>query len=174
MTRGGSLRGRRPAGVTVSSMSWKRRASRSGAPERAGPRIGQRRDRAEAGTLPRRNRRTINGDASTQALNKLSSSEAAAAFGVDRRVVQLEVVIEGGLIRLRKLTAMDVDVGRGLDLLFGHFHLEIVGTDLHATERHEGQMTADEAFLDRGKLRYIGLDIDVDILQLADLLAVDV
>ena len=61
------------------------------------------------------------------------SSEAAAAFGVDRRVVQLEVVIEGGLIRLRKLTAMDVDVGCRMDLLLGHLYLKVVGTDLDSS-----------------------------------------
>jgi hypothetical protein len=33
---------------------------------------------------------------------------------------------------------------------------------------------ADEAFLDGGELRLVGLDVDVDVLELADLLAIEI
>ncbi len=69
---------------------------------------------------------------------------------------------------------MNLNVGCRLDLLLRDSHLEVVGTDLDYTQRHKGQMPTDEALLDRAELRFIGLDIDVHILQLADLLTVDI
>ena len=59
---------------------------------------------------------------------------------------------------------MQIDVGCRVNLFFGHCDLEVVGADLDPAERHEGEMTADDAFLDRGELRYVGLDVDIDVL----------
>src|ERR1039458_4202685 len=67
---------------------------------------------------------------------------------------------------------MHLDVGRRPDLLFGHCDVEVIGTDMKSGERYEGQVTVDEAFLDRDELRLVGLDVHVDVLQLADLLAI--
>jgi hypothetical protein len=67
-----------------------------------------------------------------------------------------------------------LDVGRVLDLLPGDSRFEALGPDLDSTERHKGQVATDEALLDGRELRLVGLDVDVDVLQLADLLAVAV
>jgi hypothetical protein len=42
------------------------------------------------------------------------------------------------------------------------------------TERHESQVASDQALLDGRELRRVGFDVDVDVLELADLLAVAV
>jgi hypothetical protein len=55
---------------------------------------------------------------------------------------------------------MKVDVGRRLHLLLGHLDLEIVGTYSNSAKRHKGLVASDEALFDRGKLRYVGLDVD--------------
>ena len=60
------------------------------------------------------------------------------------------------------------------DPLLGHLDLKIIGTYLNAAQRYERQVTADEALFDGSELRLISFDIDVNILQLADLLAVTV
>src|SRR5579871_2494358 len=86
-----------------------------------------------------------------------AAGEPSAALGVDRRVVQIEMVIEGGLVRLGQLFPMQLDLGRGADLLLRHRDLQIVGTDLDSAKWHEGQVTADDAFLDRAELRLVGL-----------------
>ena len=101
-----------------------------------------------------------------------SPSETTSAFRVDWRVVHLEVVIERGLVRLGQFLTVHLDVGCSADLLLGHLDLKIVRTDLNAAQRHERQVTTNEALFDGGELRLVVLDIDVDILQLADLLAV--
>jgi hypothetical protein len=98
--------------------------------------------------------------ANTRGAMHSASSETPTALGIDRCVVKLEVVIEGGLIGLSQLAPMEVDVGRGLHLLLGHLDLEIVGTYVNSAKRHKGQVASDEALFDRGKLRYVGLDID--------------
>jgi hypothetical protein len=84
------------------------------------------------------------------------------------------VVIKGRLIRLGQFLAMQLDVGRGPDLLLRHGDLQVFGTDLNAGQRHEGQVAADEALLDGSELRLVGLDVNVDLLKLTDLLAVAV
>jgi NADP-dependent 3-hydroxy acid dehydrogenase YdfG len=45
---------------------------------------------------------------------------------------------------------------------------------LGTAQRHEGQVTADEAFFDRPELGLVGLHVDVHILKLADLVTVAV
>ena len=65
---------------------------------------------------------------------------------------------------------MQLDGGRVFDLLFGHLHLHIVGTDRDPGQRDEGQMAADQALLDGAEYRLIGFDVDVDVLEPADLL----
>src|SRR6478672_8350227 len=87
----------------------------------------------------------VRGDAS-------AASESASALGLGRRVVELVVVIKRGLICLRELLAVLCDVRRGSDLLLAHPYLQVVGAQFDAAQRHEGQMAADEAFLDGGEL----------------------
>jgi hypothetical protein len=41
-------------------------------------------------------------------------------------------------------------------------------------QRNEGQVAADQAFLDRAEHRLVGFDIDVDVLEFADLFSVAV
>jgi len=67
-----------------------------------------------------------------------------------------------------------LDFWRRPNLFLGRGDPEIIGTDLACGRWDERQMTADKAFLDRGELRLVCLDVDVDvdILQLADVLAV--
>jgi len=72
------------------------------------------------------------------------------------------VVVESGLVCLRQLFAMQLDVGRGPDLVLRHGDLQVFGTDLNAGQRHEGQVAADEALLDGSELRLVGLDVNVD------------
>src|SRR4051812_42840792 len=100
--------------------------------------------------------------------------ESASALGVGRGVVELVVVIEGRLVRLRELLAVLGDIRRGLDLLLGNRYLQFIRTDLDPAQRHEGQVATDEALLDSAELGLVVLDVDVDVLQLADLLAVTV
>src|SRR6478609_5331824 len=69
---------------------------------------------------------------------------------------------------------MLLDIRRRLDLLPGDRDLQLVGADLDPTEWHEGQMATDKALLDGRELGLVGLDVDVDILELADLLAVEI
>src|SRR6185312_3486774 len=101
-----------------------------------------------------------------------AAGEAASALGVGRGVVQLVVVIERRLVRPGELLAMLLDIGRGLDLLRGRGDLQLIGADLDAAKWYEGQVAADEALLDGRELRLVGLDIDIDILKLADPLPV--
>jgi hypothetical protein len=103
-----------------------------------------------------------------------SGGRAGTALRVGWRVVLFEVVIQGGLVFLRQLLAMHLDVRRRPHLLFGHFDLQVIGTNVDSAQRHESEMAADKAFLHRGKLRLVCLDVNVDILQLADLFAVPI
>jgi hypothetical protein len=64
------------------------------------------------------------------------------------------------------------DVRRVLDLLPGYRHPQVIGADHDAAQGNEGQVPADEPLLDGAELRLVGLDVDVDVLQPADLLAV--
>src|SRR5690349_18949070 len=108
------------------------------------------------------------------ARNASAAGESASALGVWRGVVELVMVVEGRLVRLGELLALLLDVGRGLDLLLGHRHLQPVGTHRDAAQGHEGQVAANEALLDRAELRLVVLDVDVDVLELADLLPLPV
>ena len=67
---------------------------------------------------------------------------------------------------------MHLDIGCCPDRLLGHLHLKIIGTDLNAGKRYKGQVPTDEALFDRAELGLISFDIDVYVLQLADLFAV--
>src|ERR1039458_10220254 len=73
-----------------------------------------------------------------------------------------------------ELLAVLLDVGRVLDLLPGDSRFEALGPDLDSTERHKGQVAADEALLDGRELRLVRLGVDVDVLELAAPLAVAV
>jgi hypothetical protein len=99
-----------------------------------------------------------------------ATGEASSALRVDWSVVQLEVVAEGRLIRLRELIPMHVNVGRTLYLSLRHNDRELVWANLNATERHEGQMAPNDALFDCCELRDIGFDIDIHVLEFADLL----
>src|SRR5689334_5799650 len=69
-----------------------------------------------------------------------AAGESAAALGVRRGVVELEVVVERGLVRLRELFAAELDVRRSLYLLSADRHAKLVGADRDPSERHEGEM----------------------------------
>jgi hypothetical protein len=70
---------------------------------------------------------------------------------------------------------MQLDVGHRLNLLLGRFHLRVIGTDVKAAKWDEGQVAVEKGpFLDGGKLRLVGLDVDIGILKAADLLPVAV
>jgi len=60
-----------------------------------------------------------------------------------------------------------LDVGCVFDPRSGDRDLQLVGADLGPAKRDERQVGADEAFLNGGELRLIGLDVDVDVLELA-------
>jgi hypothetical protein len=53
----------------------------------------------------------------------------------------------------------------------GDCDLQVVGTDLDSAQWYEGEVTADEAFLDGAELRLVGLDVNVDVNRLAGVLA---
>ena len=84
-----------------------------------------------------------------------ATSETTPARGVGRCVVQLEVVVERRLVRLRKLLAMHLNVGRRTDLLLGRRDLQVLRADMDTAQRHEGQVTADEALLNGCELRFV-------------------
>jgi hypothetical protein len=65
-------------------------------------------------------------------------------------------------------------VGAGFDLLLGHRYLRVIGTDRDPAQRHKGQVAADQTFFHGGELRLVVLDVDVDVLQLADPLALTI
>jgi hypothetical protein len=69
---------------------------------------------------------------------------------------------------------MLLDIGRRLNLFPGDRDPQLVGADLDPSKRHERQMAADKALLDGRELGLVSLDIDVDILELADLLAIEI
>jgi len=52
-----------------------------------------------------------------------AASQATATLGTDRRVVQLEVVVQRRLVGLRELLTLQLDVWRRANLLFGYRHL---------------------------------------------------
>src|SRR5579862_2068583 len=109
---------------------------------------------------------------SAAAARASTARESASALGVRRRVVKHEMVVESRLVRLGEILTMELYVGRGLDSRLGHRYLQLVGADRDSAQRHEGQVAADETFLDRAELRLVVFDVDIDVLQLADLLAV--
>src|ERR1700722_18199658 len=82
------------------------------------------------------------------------------------------MVVEGRLVCLGELLTVLLDVRRRFDLLLGHRHLQFIGTDPDPAQRHEGQVTPDEPLLDGGELWLVVLNVDVDVLQLADLLTI--
>jgi hypothetical protein len=51
-----------------------------------------------------------------------------------------------------ELLAVLFDVWRGLDLLFGHRYLQVIGSYRDPAQQHVGQMTADETLVDGGEL----------------------
>src|SRR5436305_951335 len=103
-----------------------------------------------------------------------TAGESASALGVRRCVVEFVVVVERRLVGLRELLPVLFDVRRRLDLLLGDRYLQVIGTDRDPAQRDKGQVAANEALLDGGELRLIVLDVDVDVLQLADPLAITI
>src|ERR1700722_4257276 len=69
---------------------------------------------------------------------------------------------------------MHLDLGCRLDLLLCRRDLQGVWTDPYASQWHKGQMTVNEAFLHSAELGLVCLDVDIDVLKLADLLAVSI
>lgn len=61
-----------------------------------------------------------------------------------------------------------------IGVLLGRRDLERLGTDLNARQRHERQVTVEDPLLNGAELRLVGLDVYVDVLQLANLLPVAV
>src|SRR5947209_5398932 len=104
--------------------------------------------------------------------NASAAGESAPALRAGRGVVELVVVVEDRLVRLGELLAVLLDVGRALDLCLGDCHLQIIGTDLDPAQRHKRQVPADEALLHGAELGLVGLNVDVNVLQLSDPLAV--
>jgi len=82
------------------------------------------------------------------------------------------MVIERRLVGLRELVTVLLDVRRGPDLFLRNRHLQLIGTNRDPAERHERQVATDEALFDRRELGLVSFDIDVHVLQLADLFAV--
>src|SRR6185312_5589452 len=52
-----------------------------------------------------------------------------------------------------------------------HHDAQLVGAYSRSTQRDKRQMAANQSFLDRAELGRIVLDVNVDVLKLADLLA---
>ena len=104
-------------------------------------------------------------------LSLFSGERDAVRFRSRRGVVQLEVVIERRLIRLGELVAMQLDVGRRATCSLLDTTCKSSGP-IGAPKRHEGQVPIEEAFFDSAELRLVVLYVDVDVLQLAKLLAV--
>lgn len=50
----------------------------------------------------------------------------------------------------------------------GRHDLKELETDLNARQRHEGQVTTEDALLDGAEVRFVGLDIHVAVLRLPD------
>jgi hypothetical protein len=69
---------------------------------------------------------------------------------------------------------VQLDIGRALDLLLRHRHLQVIRTEREAGQRHESQVAADQALLDGAEHWLVGLDVDVHVLELADLLPIAV
>ena len=69
---------------------------------------------------------------------------------------------------------MLLNVGGVFDLALGDRRLKDIRGDLDSAERHERQVASDEPFLDGRELRLVRLDVDIDVLEPADLLALAV
>ncbi len=69
---------------------------------------------------------------------------------------------------------MLLDVRCRLHELPCHGHPQLVGAHGHPAYGNERQMAVEESFLDGGELWFVGLDVDIDVLQFSDLPAVDV
>ena len=63
-------------------------------------------------------------------------------------------------------------LGADLTCSLDHRYLQLVRPYLDTAERDKGQVATDEPLLDGRELRRVVLDVDVDVLQLADPLAV--
>src|SRR5579884_2591016 len=98
----------------------------------------------------------------------LAAGQPAAAFGVGWGVVELVVVVKGRLVRSGKLIAVQFDVGGGLNLVFRDRNLQVVGADRDSGEWDEGEVAADQALLNGAEHRLVGVDVDVDVFELAD------
>jgi hypothetical protein len=78
----------------------------------------------------------------------------------------------GRLISLRHLLSVHVQVRGRPNLRLQDRHPKIIGTDLHAEQWDEGDVPTEEALLDGAELRLVGLDVDIDVMELADAFAV--
>ena len=101
-----------------------------------------------------------------------AAPEAAAARRRRGGVVEAVVAVQRLLVERRQVVAGEVR--RVLDLRLGHRGPHELGAQRDVAQRHEGQVAADQALLDRAELVGVGLRVDVDVLELADLLAVAV
>jgi hypothetical protein len=83
------------------------------------------------------------------------------------------VAVELCLLVLGEL-AVGLDAGRVLDLRLLVGHLDLVAAAIGLRQRDERQLGADHPGLDGHPLGLTGLPIEVDVLDLADLVAVSV
>ena len=82
------------------------------------------------------------------------------------------MVVEVRLVALRELVAVERDLRRVLDLLARDRHLQVVRADRDPAERNKREMSSDQPFLDGAEDGLVGLDVDVDVFQLSDLVSV--
>jgi hypothetical protein len=61
-----------------------------------------------------------------------AAGEAATALGIRRCVVEFVVKVEGRFVCLGEFLAVLFDIRRGLDLLFSHGHVKLIGADVGA------------------------------------------
>jgi len=102
-----------------------------------------------------------------------SFGTAQARVGTCLRVVQAVIAIELALLALGELT-VGVDLGGVLDGRLLERHPELAVGFSSVAYRHERALGAEHAGVDQRPLGLVGLSVEIDLLDLADLVAVGV
>src|SRR4051812_6411810 len=97
----------------------------------------------------------------------------AAAAGLGAAIVDLVVLVERPLLRVRQL-AVGIDARRVLDVRLGVRHAHAVAPRARLRQRHERALAAEQPGLHERPLRLLGARVDVDLVDGADLVAVGV
>ena len=99
----------------------------------------------------------------------LALRQAAGALARGR-VLEAVVAVRRGLVVQRQLD-VGVEARRLLELALGAVDAHVVAPDARPRERHEREALGERPGLDGGERRLVGLAVEVDLFELAELLA---